>query len=63
MNETENLKPYARWMYNHKMKWLVLLYVYLLLPIWIVVGVLGKLTVAESVMEWAECINILADTK
>jgi hypothetical protein len=57
------LKPWARWMVNHKLKWLLTLYSYLLLPIWITVGILSGLTAAESVMEWAECINELENVK
>lgn len=53
------LKPWARWMVNHKLKWLLTLYVYLLLPVFVIIGVLNKHTAAESVMEWAECINDL----
>lgn len=57
------LQPWARWLVNHKMKWLLTLYMYLLLPVFIIVGLFMKIPPVEAVIEWAECVDELENVK
>lgn len=62
MND-DNLQPWARWMFKHKMKYLVILFCYLLLPVYILFGYIDRLTPDKSVKYWSNDIEALKGTK
>lgn len=60
---TDDLQPWARWMFKHKMKYLVILFCYLLLPVYILFGYLDRLTPELSVEQWSRDIESLKELK
>lgn len=57
------LQPWARWMVNHKLKWLLTLIVYLLLPVYIAVGYSKQFPPSKSVENWSGDIESLKGMK
>ena len=57
------LQPWARWLVNYKMKWLLTLWVYLLLPVYIAVGYSKQIMPSKSVEIWSGDIESLKGMK
>jgi hypothetical protein len=58
-----DLQPWARFLFNCKLNWLLILIVYLLLPVYIAVGYFKQISPSKSVQMWSSDITTLEQIK